>query len=148
MRRSETPMKHTLGQAAKATGKSKATIHRDVKSGKLSAERMDDGSYRIDAAELFRVYPPAGDGGVTETSHETPHETIRNPNETGVLQAEIDGLRQQISLLTDERDDLRRRLDAESEERRKLTALLTDQRPSPTASQPSSRGLWSRLFGK
>jgi C4-type Zn-finger protein len=45
--------------------------------------------------------------------------------------------------LADERaktiDDLRDRLDKESEERRKMTAMLTDQRP---------RGFWSRLTGR
>jgi chromosome segregation ATPase len=67
-------------------------------------------------------------------------------DETHVLQAEVDGLREQLALLKDERDDLRRRLDSEAEERRRLTALLTDQRP---AAQPDvRRGWWRQLRGK
>jgi hypothetical protein len=47
----------TLSQAAKETGKSKTTISRDIKKGKLSAIKKDDGTYEIQAAELFRIYP-------------------------------------------------------------------------------------------
>jgi hypothetical protein len=50
-------------------------------------------------------------------------------------------LREQVALLKDERDDLRRRLDAEAEERRRVTALLTDQRPA------APRRRWWRLRG-
>ena len=60
------------------------------------------------------------------------------------MQAEAEGLRAQVELLKSERDDLRSRLDAESEERRKLTAMLTDQRRGP---EPP-RGIWARLTGR
>ena len=36
MRRNETPMRYTLGQAAKATGLSKMTIQRALKTGRIS----------------------------------------------------------------------------------------------------------------
>jgi len=48
---------YTLGQAAKATGKAKVTLARAIKSGRISANRSEDGSYSIDPAELARVYP-------------------------------------------------------------------------------------------
>lgn len=48
----------SMSSAATQAGVSKATIHRAIKSGKLSAARRDDGSYEIDPAELFRVYAP------------------------------------------------------------------------------------------
>jgi hypothetical protein len=48
--------------------------------------------------------------------------------------------------LTDQIEDLRRRLDTEAEERRKMTALLTDQRAKDE--QPQRPGLIGRLFGK
>ena len=47
----------TLSQAAKASGKSKSTLSRAIKMGRLSAARLDDGNFSIDPAELFRVYP-------------------------------------------------------------------------------------------
>ena len=69
------PMFYTLGTAAKATGKSKPTIQRAVKTGKLSAVRKTDGSYEIDPAELHRVFPPlplAGDDAAAMKQSVTP----------------------------------------------------------------------------
>lgn len=57
----------SLSQAAKAAGKSKSTINRAIKSGKLSATRHDDGSYSIDASELSRAFhigTPDGSGWI------------------------------------------------------------------------------------
>jgi hypothetical protein len=48
---------YSLGQVARAVGKAKSTISRNVKSGKVSAVRNTDGSVSIDPAELHRVYP-------------------------------------------------------------------------------------------
>ena len=45
----------SLSQASKLTGKSKSTINRAIKTGKLSAARHEDGSYSIDPAELSRA---------------------------------------------------------------------------------------------
>lgn len=46
----------SLSQAAKLTGKSKSTINRAIKAGKLSATRHEDGTYSIDPAELARTF--------------------------------------------------------------------------------------------
>jgi hypothetical protein len=131
-------MSYTLGQAAKATGKSKATIHRAVQSGKLSAAKDEvNGTLRIDPAELHRVFHPV--------SQEQPQNGSLRQNETTAETAQTASLRTQLEQERGERqrermqlegtiDDLRRRLDAEGEERRRLTAILTDQsqtRPKP-----------------
>ena len=50
-------MVYTLGDAAKATGKSKATISKAIKSGRISAIKDETGTFQIDPAELHRVYP-------------------------------------------------------------------------------------------
>ena len=52
-------MHYTLGQAAKATGKTKGTIANAIKKGRLSAGKDDIGQYQIDPAELHRIYPPS-----------------------------------------------------------------------------------------
>jgi len=57
-KRDANPMSHTLGMAARATGLSKSTIYRAIKSGRISAGRSDTGDYAIDPAELHRVFPP------------------------------------------------------------------------------------------
>ena len=103
----------------------------------MSATRHDNGSYDIDPAELRRAFPavtPSRNVTVDLNHGETA-------SDTRALQAEIEGLREQVALLKDERDDLRRRLDAETEERRRVTALLTDQRSA------APRRRWWRLRG-
>ena len=130
-------MGYSLGEAAKEIGVSKPTVQRAIKSGRLSATRRDDSSYDIDPAELRRAFP-----AVTPSRNVTiDMQHGETAGDTHALQAEIDGLREQVALLKDERDDLRRRLDAEAEERRRVTALLTDQRPA------APRRRWWRLRG-
>ena len=68
-------MAYTLGEAARATGKSKPAISKAIKSGRLSASRADDGSYRIDPAELERVYPVTGSLNGQGRRDETPVDT-------------------------------------------------------------------------
>jgi predicted site-specific integrase-resolvase len=142
-------MKHTLSQAATATGKSKATIQRAIKSGKISARKASSGAYEIDPSELHRVFP-----ATVKRVSQHPNETILNSmkriqespdinaiqrianleKELAVMEARKNGLEDQKQNLTESVDDLRRRLDT-SEGR--VTALLSDQRP---------KGFWKRLF--
>lgn len=133
------PMKLSASQAAQAVGKSVPTITRAIKSGKLSAERLPQGGYAIDPAELHRVWPAVNRKDDTLgyiLGRETHHET-------SVLEAEIEALRTKIADIEAERerersqlsetvDDLRRRLDAESAERRALTAQITVHREKST----------------
>jgi ATP-dependent exoDNAse (exonuclease V) beta subunit len=47
----------SLKQAALRVGKGKSTLQREIKAGKLSATRDEKQRYKIDPAELARVYP-------------------------------------------------------------------------------------------
>src|SRR5262245_58642462 len=47
----------SVADAATATGRSKSTILRAIRSGQVSAARDDAGGFRIDAAELARAFP-------------------------------------------------------------------------------------------
>src|SRR4051794_7134781 len=126
----------TLGEAARTVHRSKSTLSKAIKSGRLSVMSRDDGSYQIDAAELFRVFAPNGSVNPEIERSATPEANGR----TALLEIEIAGLRATLTQVEGERDDLRRRLDQETEERRRLTAILTDQRQSPIpAPQPLSR---------
>jgi hypothetical protein len=53
----------TLVEAARKTGL--ITLARAIKSGRLSVNRKEDGSYEIDPAELARLYPFAASRAVT-----------------------------------------------------------------------------------
>jgi excisionase family DNA binding protein len=117
---------YTLGNAAKATGKSKPTIQRAIKTGRISALKKGDGSYEIDPSELHRVFPPLPlDGQDLGTLKQSVM-----PDVPTLLQAQLEGVRGELEQVKSERDDLRRRLDTEAEERRRLTAILTDQSPT------------------
>lgn len=123
-------MKYTANQAAKVTGKAVPTITRAIKSGKLSANR-DGKNLVIDAAELFRVFPPAktpSNDVITKSHNKLQHETPESNNNNTMLQREIEMLREMLEREKDTVRDLRTRLDSESDERRRLTAMLTDQR--------------------
>lgn len=148
-------MSYTLSEAAKATGKSKMTLLRAIKNGRMSARRKDDNSYEIDPAELHRVFPP-----VSECDGDTDN-TLRYdmPEDTSLLRLKLESALEKIEALDTERererrdaqatiDDLRRRLDQEAEERRRLTLMLTDQREHPpTAPQEAVQGRFARAWG-
>ena len=152
-------MNLSLGEAARSAEVSKSTIHRNIKSGKLSAIRKDDGSYEIDPAELHRVFPPGAANGNGSAAPEMRQQGTQDfPGGTGVLERELQQMRERLADKDGVIDDLRRRLDAETEarrtegeERRKLTAILTDQRPRAAeqrTEQPKGwRGLLIRLAG-
>ena len=122
---------YTLGQAARACGRSKSALSRDVKSGKLSATRNADGSLGIDPAELHRLYEPVSrsnrpSNGKWDESQPSP--TVAG---TGSEHREIELLRERVAVDAETIRDLRTRLDREAEERRQLIAILTDQRRRP-----------------
>jgi hypothetical protein len=134
---------YTMGQAARAVGKAKSTLSRDVKAGKISAIRNPDGSLAIDPAELHRVYPPVFHQNGSGNGRSYESQPPANAAGTGFEQREIEQLRERLAdkdaRLADKDaaiDDLRHRLDRETEERRRLTAVLTDRRERPTADPP------------
>ena len=154
-------MEYTLNGAAKATGKGKSTLHRAIKSGKLSARRTEEGSYLIDAAELARVFPveppgpsPWDNAGRNDTPQEQPGTAV------AVLHVRVEMLEAQLVRERDTIEDLRKRLDR-SEER---VLALTAERvivPVPAAVPPvpaepavpvvppkPQAGFLARLFGR
>ena len=135
-------MKLSAKQAAQRVGKSTPTITRAIKNGRLSANRNDKGGYEIDPSELFRVYPPKDDSSnaqpLTQPVKCNDMQPPTLPPENNALQKEIELLRERIEDKDSVIDDLRQRLDKESEERRKLTAMISDQRKS----------IWKKIIGK
>jgi type II secretory pathway component PulM len=122
----------TPSQAATAVNVSKATIHRAIKSGKLSASRQEDGTFSIDPSELHRVF---------ETPHIVPmkrDETAPERNDTAVIQAELTGIRALQALLERQIEDLKTDRDAWRTQAEAAQRLLTDARPK--------QGLLARIF--
>lgn len=149
----EDEMGFTLGEAAKASGISKPTLSRAIKSGKLSATKQDGGSYSIEASELFRAFPKPPSPTVPETVSETPDETIRNPSETpkkhpennglvAALEVKVEMLERMLSEAKANTDREREMVDSLSGKLDRMTALL----PKPSASEETKKGFFSRLF--
>ena len=92
-------MKLTLGQVARELGMNKATLSRYIKQGKISAEKQEDGSYRIDPSEIDRL---------RETVLVTPEVQPKIPvPEIGLLRELLAEKDKQIANLTQERDEWR-----------------------------------------
>ena len=125
---------YTLGEAAKEVGKSKTTLTRAISSGRMSGKRLDDGSYEIDPAELFRVFDRVETPEtVTEVSNATPRDPIDTQlqavsDETVTrLQNEIRDLKQRVEVAEDDR---RQAEDDRRNEIKRVTALLTHEQES------------------
>lgn len=110
-------MELSLSQAAKAAGKSKSTINRAIKSGKLSATRHDDGSYSIDASELSRAFQIGTHAVSSWISSALPVE----PSGTAMLEAENAALRAALDREREIASDLMADRDAWKQQ---ATALL------------------------
>lgn len=129
-------MVYTLGEAAKATGMSKATISKAIKNGRISALKDETGTFKIDPSELHRVYPPTA----YSEQKETPTNTHASSDIDGTireLQARLEAAHERLSdketVIADLREDRDRW-------RQQASALLSDQRPS--------RGFIARLLGR
>ena len=131
----------SLGQAAKETGKSKSVISNALNSGRLSGKRNDKGGWEIDPSELFRVFTKQN----AKEPEKEQNGTHENPIQNTLLEQKIRHLREQLDRERELNRDLIRRLDAENEERRKLTMLLTDQHA--TTPQKAAEGRWTRAWG-
>ena len=129
-------MVYTLGEAAKATSKSKATISKAIKSGRISARKDETGTFHIDPSELHRVYPPT----VSSEQNETPNTPPVNADIDATireLQARLEAAYERLSDKETVISDLREDRD---KWRQQATALLADHRPT--------MGFWARLMGK
>ena len=136
-------MKYSLGEAANATGKQKSTILNALKKGRLSGKKNDSGQWEIDPAELHRVYEAVS----SNSAKNDKTERYETPNKTGVLEANIEALQQQLERERELNRDLQQDRD---HWRQQATALLTDQRQkSPQKPvQGRIRRAWSALTGK
>jgi excisionase family DNA binding protein len=122
----------TLGTAAKHVGKSKPTISKAIKDGKLSATKVD-GVYQIDPSELSRVFPSTATASPqVAISSSVPLALSEQRNVH--LEATVDDLKSRLDEMKLERDQA---LQDAREDRNKVMALLEDQRP---------KTLWSKLF--
>ena len=137
----------TLNQAAKAVKKSTSTISKYIKDGKLSvSERLEDGSFKIDPAELYRVFPE---------QHKTPDiEQSRTPVQTAPNSREIELLEKMNRQQTDMIQSLQDQIKEERDERQKMTIMLLEHQtkvshqqvkaPNELLPEPAKKRWWRR----
>ena len=120
-------MRYTLGQAARAVGKSKSTISRAIRKGKISAEHDAHGQFAIDPAELHRVYPATEQGNGCVANDTGHHAT---PSNGAMQRAEITALERENALLREmlgREKEISRGLEQDRDHwRQQATTLLTD----------------------
>ena len=138
---------YSLKEAADRAGVSKTTMHSNVKNGKLSAEKDENGAWRIEASELARVYPEnANQNTPNAQPNDQPNAAERVAEQ--VLNAKIEGLER-------ERDLLRAQLErAEAREQQQLEVYRTamrllppptqDTREKATTAPPASRATFGQ----
>ena len=158
----------TLGKAAREAGVAKSTISKALASGKLSYREKNSDGYKIDPAELFRVYPKtaktdadqllSNDWRQDEVGAETLHYSAKFEIQLAGLKSLIGEKDRRISDLEADRAQLRedrhRLTENWQEERVRLlkliedqtctVKLLTDERSKLAAE--IQRTFWQRLF--
>ena len=124
----------TIGQAAKETGKAKSTIKKAIDTGELSVAEKTSRGFRIDAAELFRVFPKR----IQKRTNEQI-ETGKNTPENNALLIKVEMLREQLERTDLDRErereqaskeieSLKEQLERQSADHRQALAAITDQR--------------------
>lgn len=117
--------KYTISAANRITGRSRTTIGKHLKSGKLSAEVRPDGSKLIDASELMRVYGDDCDFSVERAGDAEPKSTaavntLNTASDDRVVSTE------QLATERAERDRERRQLEDQIEHLRDALAKAQD----------------------
>jgi hypothetical protein len=151
------PMKNlayiSLSEAAKLTGKNKGTISKAIKDSRLSYVEKTSAGYKIDKAELFRVFPKVFENP-TETpqnvrlaTHEKTHKYIELNADIKILEADKTRLSEKIGELE---ETLKRERQQADHWQQQATNLLTDQREQEAAPVQNSGllgGLRNILWG-
>src|SRR3546814_14773651 len=86
----------TLRDASEKVGVTRQTLMKAIKTGRVSAEKSDNGEWRIEPVALFRVWPPVN--GVQQ-----PLQPNITDSDTTDLQAETRLSREQVAEMREER---------------------------------------------
>ena len=85
----------TLTQAAKTAGIARSTLYRAIRNGRISVVSQPNGNKGVDTSELQRVFGPL-------RSTTKPTGQYNTPQDVALLQARIDALERENTLLRDE----------------------------------------------
>ena len=135
----------TLSEAAAWAGKGRPAILKALQKGTISGRKDEDGQWRIDPAELARVYKP---GNMQDGSSVVPRSTLDIAQAIAGKDRELALLREMLAEVRDERDDVRQDRDRWREQAETQTRLLTHQQLAPVTSPASAPQGWrAKLAG-
>lgn len=124
--------KVSLNQASKDTGVSLPTLSRWRKKGIISAEKTDSGGYLIDTSEYDRINTQKNQSPNMKDAKKDNTLNITTPNESRVLQAEIEMLRERLA----EKDALVSDLKTERDDWKKQAQTLLLNPPQKPVERP------------
>lgn len=131
----------TIGQASTETGRAKSTIKKSIDSGELSVAEKTARGFKIEASELFRVFPRKTPERSKSNENEQT-ETVQERIENSILKAKLELSDQRYADAQKTIEDLRSDRDAWKHQ---ATALIDDR--SEKKETKARKGLWARLVG-
>lgn len=123
----------TPKQAGELVGRTKAAIIKAIRDGRLSADRGPNNEYRIEPAELMRVYTPA--------NTDAPKVGDSSQAQINGLQAEIEKLRELLEAEKRFSSATGADRDAWREQAQRLALAAPEI-------QAARRSIWSKLVGR
>lgn len=137
-------MKYSISEAARIVGITRKTFYKHIDKKGISMEQDDNGNPLVDASELIRIY---GDRCTfdTEEQQPRPHKELgaaksASDNTPKADAVELAVLKERLSNVEQQRDQLEKLYEQEREERKAGTRLLADQR--------SKQDNWERSFSE
>ena len=127
----------TLSEAAAWAGKGRPAILKALQKGTITGRKDKGGQWRIDPAELARVYGP---GNTRDGSRVFPGSTLDIAQEIAGKNRELALLREMLAEVRGERDDVRQDRDRWREQAETQIRLLTHQQ-QPAPATPSGQAL-------
>ena len=102
-------MSYSLSEAATACGVYKSTILRSIKAGRVTGTKDAFGQWRIEPAELHRVYPPAqsNDADGNGTRHGTTTALIEAQRRAELAEHRLADLKAVLDDMRQDRDHWR-----------------------------------------
>src|SRR3954447_2364867 len=141
-------MSYTLTQAAEAAKVQRSTVFKWIKAGKVSATKVDDGTFRIDPAELHRFLgsiskdmPPLATSKQMDTGRDTATDTLL---ELVSLRSQVEKLQHVVEIERERSRELREEREAWKRQAERLALPATREtapQPQETA-RPQRHGWW------
>jgi hypothetical protein len=132
----------TLTQAAQQANRTRSTLFKAIKSGRLSASKDEQGHFLIDPSELNRVYNTVNVSLVVQTEQ---CDTQQDTSEIAALRRENELLRKQVEW---NMKQLEREQEQADHWRNQATMLLTYQPATQEPEKPVKSRLFDKLFGR